>query len=970
LLLDDDENPNCQQFESRPVDAEFVYLMQDVQQFEIPGHIFRGYTLLTGDKNKKRGIEYYPGFKRPVWFVFSGMGSQWQGMGKSLFKIPIFAAAIDRCQRALKPYGIDLINIITTNDPKIFDNIINCFVGIAACQIGLVDILKALEIEADGIIGHSVGELGCAYADGCFTPEQMILAAYFRGLASVETKLIKGLMAAVALGANEIRKLCHLIFKWLAIMDLISNGIFAKEVNCANIAYHSKYIATCGPALLKYLKKVIPNPKPRSSRWISSSVPESAWDSALAKTCSAEYHTNNLLSPVLFEEASQHIPRDAITIEIAPHGLLQAILTRSLPKNVTNVALTHRGHPDLIQYVQNILLYELGLQPNLTTLYPKIQYPVSRGTPMISPLIRWEHSEDWYVTTYRMQEKVKSGERSVLITLDDEELEYISGHVIDGRILFPATGYIALVWESVGLLHGQLYTDLSVVFENVQFHRATNIPKDGSVELFVMVQKGSGKFEIAEGGTAVMSGLVRVPENVTRETVHLDPPACEDNSEESIELTSKDIYKELRLRGYNYQGLFRSLVSVAPNGKSGLIRWSNNWVAFMDNMLQIQILQEDTRGLFVPTSIEKLTIDTKKHIGLIQELQATTEGNPELPIHVYTDLNIIRCGGVDVRGLKASAISKRKPLGEPVLEKHVFVSHDEPEELDLISSLRACVHIVLENQQEINVKTVELYKQDFSFISPEIALILGDLPLIQANVTLLANPNDPVFEGLQSEGFKIEDNKLSGEQNCLLIIIPNGLSNTDFLQTAINSLTDGGFIIAREKLNAEINLNIHMGLEIVFEKRSDTILFVLLNSHELKLDSPVVIHVTSNNYDWLPQVQAAIADNNSKLVYMVAEKEPLNGILGLVNCIRKEPGGSKVRCVFILDETAPDFDINLPFYAEQLRKNLAMNTLSNGKWGSYRHIKLSNSSNILVPHAYANVLQRGDLSTLNGLKET
>jgi hypothetical protein len=29
-----------------------------------------------------------------------------------------------------------------------------------------------------------------------------------------------------------------------------------------------------------------------------------------------------------------------------------------------------------------------------------------------------------------------------MITLDDEEMEFLSGHVIDGRNLFPATGYL------------------------------------------------------------------------------------------------------------------------------------------------------------------------------------------------------------------------------------------------------------------------------------------------------------------------------------------------------------------------------------------------------------------------------------------------------------------------------------------------------------------------------------------------
>jgi fatty acid synthase len=33
--------------------------------------------------------------------------------------------------------------------------------------------------------------------DGCFTAEQMVLAAYYRGLTSLEAELINGLMAEV-----------------------------------------------------------------------------------------------------------------------------------------------------------------------------------------------------------------------------------------------------------------------------------------------------------------------------------------------------------------------------------------------------------------------------------------------------------------------------------------------------------------------------------------------------------------------------------------------------------------------------------------------------------------------------------------------------------------------------------------------------------------------------------------------------
>lgn len=75
---------------------------------------------------------------------------------------------------------------------------------------------------------------------------------------------------------------------------------------------------------------MIPESKPRSSKWISSSVPFSEWKTPLALYSSPEYHTNNLLSPVLFEEACKHIPSNAICIEIAPHGLLQVFFFRFL----------------------------------------------------------------------------------------------------------------------------------------------------------------------------------------------------------------------------------------------------------------------------------------------------------------------------------------------------------------------------------------------------------------------------------------------------------------------------------------------------------------------------------------------------------------------------------------------------------------------------------------------------------------
>lgn len=149
-------------------------------------------------------------------------------------------------------------------------------------------------------------------------------------------------------------------------------------------------MAAVGSKLFEYLKNVITVAKPRSRKWLSTSVPRKEWSTPVAKLSSAEYHTNNIVKPVLFEETLALIPDNAVTIEIAPQNLLQAILRKSLQPTVRNIALNHRDDKNnVVSFLQALgKLYNTGLQLDLAKLYPHVEYPVSRSTPMISPLIR------------------------------------------------------------------------------------------------------------------------------------------------------------------------------------------------------------------------------------------------------------------------------------------------------------------------------------------------------------------------------------------------------------------------------------------------------------------------------------------------------------------------------------------------------------------------------------------------------
>lgn len=50
---------------------------------------------------------------------------------------------------------------------------------------------------------------------------------------------------------------------------------------------------------------------------------------------------------------------------------------------------------------------------------------------MISPVIKWDHSEDYYVGKFNPIDWFEK--RDVLINISDKDFEHIQGHVIDGN---------------------------------------------------------------------------------------------------------------------------------------------------------------------------------------------------------------------------------------------------------------------------------------------------------------------------------------------------------------------------------------------------------------------------------------------------------------------------------------------------------------------------------------------------------
>ncbi|KAJ0175955.1 hypothetical protein K1T71_008129 [Dendrolimus kikuchii] len=949
---------------SSKIDPEQIGMLHNIHNYDISGHMCRGYTILDTNEKKEtvclsQSIEYCLNSIRPIWFVYSGMGSQWAGMGADLMRIPTFSAVVEKCRRVLEPKGVDIIRILTEPDKTIFDNILNCFVGIAAIQIGLTDILREMGIVPDNIIGHSVGELGCAYADGCFTAEEMILSAYSRGLVSLETPFIRGSMAAVGLGYEKIIDLCPPEIEVAChnssesstisgpvdvmkafVSELTSKGIFAKEVPCSNIAYHSKYIASAGPGLLKYLSEVIVDPKPRSEKWVSTSVPEDNWNDLSAKYSSAEYHTNNLLNPVLFEETARLIPSDAVLIEIAPHGLLQAILKRSLSECL-HVPLTRRSHAEPVIFFLEAIgkLYEAGHNPQVGVLYPKIEYPVSTETPLLSHLVEWEHSEDWPQATYNSKDRVVAIEREFVTSIHDDDFSYLVGHVRDGVCVFPEAAYLVIIWETLAMFKGIAdRNSLSVAFYDIEFHSEVTISDNMPLKLQIMILKGNNRFEISYENSAIVSGTIVA---ITSKDISSRTMENQEDDSHEITLTTEDIYTMMNLRGFSYKNKFQSIQWINSRRNKAGVKWTNEWIPFLDSLIQANAFARDHDGISTPKLIKKLIIDVESH------RKEVSISNDLLEANLYQIYDCSTCGGVEINGL----IFTDKPTSEQepdVLQTLSFVPHQVTGSVTLHTALQVNLQIVLENVSNTTINIGEA----FSVPAPEISAAIKKASF-EIGTADFINTNT---------GIDKIDPKLN------VLVVDNLLADEKKMRVLAKNLPDDAFILTFEEHATEMPSE-HNFFNIITSMSVQNQTLILMKKVLPSDDNLSYINIAhEDQFTWVPQIRNELELGNR--VVLVSQRQPYCGLIGLVKKLNRM-FDNKLSLILVDDfcYVSRSSESQDESFKKQLKKNLAINIMKKGMWGGYYF--LTNNNKVTKPHNVELVSGiPGDLTSLSWIEST
>ena len=421
-----------------------------------------------------------------ICYVFCGQGPQQAGMGLSLAASePVFAKHLETCDELIQQYaGWSLLEELARGDgdSRLKETAI-AQPALTALQTGLVALLKSWNLEANTVVGHSVGEIAAMQSAGLLSLDEAIRIACYRGeimQAADGTGAMASLMLdsvataeaiapfGTALSIAAINSPGETVISGETVaLDTLLEKLKAQGIGQHRLpvryAFHSDQMSPFETRLIKTLGAVTSHPA-NSVRAISTVTGE-----PLTQVDAAHF-ARGIRAPVLFAKAMQATATDERTvyIEIGPHPVLSASIAASMEKAGISdrpiVPTLRRGRTDREVMVECAArLYETGHSPRWSALIPSGGRIVSLPT---HPWQRQRHWRDVTTSTYH-QAGIVSGHpllgSRLNIASDDlvifegsqtSSSDWMFEHRIFGKAIAPATAIIELLTAAAQIIGG------------------------------------------------------------------------------------------------------------------------------------------------------------------------------------------------------------------------------------------------------------------------------------------------------------------------------------------------------------------------------------------------------------------------------------------------------------------------------------------------------------------------------------
>ncbi len=182
-----------------------------------------------------------------------------------------------------------------------------------------------------------------------------------------------------------------------------------------------------------------------------------------------------------------------------------------------------------------------------------------------------------------------------------------------------------------------------------------------------------------ENNNITSYGRIRVSEDDTLHSQNLIQNIDINDVFDNLTLDTNDIYKELRVRGYDYGTKFRCIQEIKYENLNkiyGKIKWTGNWISFMDSMIQMMATAIPFRNIFVPIILTTLRCDPKVFFDAIEESKQMIydENNPEPETDLETraeqfDNELQKNLRSDIEKEEQEEIDEMKKIMEPEIKQ-------------------------------------------------------------------------------------------------------------------------------------------------------------------------------------------------------------------------------------------------------------------------------------------------------------
>ena len=443
---------------------------------------------------------------REILGVFTGQGAQWATMGRELILASCLAeSVVDDLEKSLADlpdapeWSLKAEILASKEKSRVAEGVFSqplC----TAIQIMVVEILRQAGIGFNAVVGHSSGEIACAYVSGFLSARDAIRVAFYRGK---YTPLAKGgAMIACGTDMQDAIELCSLpklkgraslaasnssssvtISGDADAIDLVEivmqdEGRFARKLK-VDTAYHCFHMDVCSEPYLMSLDKCgiqVLEPASDACPWYSS-VREGneRVTMSMASTLTNTYWRDNMLRPVLFSQAlTMAITTTGVpgaVLEVGPSPALKGPASTTI-EGVTGSSIPYfgtlvRGQNDALAVANATGSIWTVLGASAVDLQGFQQAFVKDATFSLSkalPSYPWDHdrilwNESRVSRSFRKRSAPKhellgipvdaaEGELRWRNFLKPKEMPWLKGHQIQSQLVFPAAGFAVMALEA------------------------------------------------------------------------------------------------------------------------------------------------------------------------------------------------------------------------------------------------------------------------------------------------------------------------------------------------------------------------------------------------------------------------------------------------------------------------------------------------------------------------------------------